>query len=245
MMLIVWLISIVKKDAGIVDPFWGIGFALVAWVVFAQAESSSRMYLLCAMVTIWAIRLSGYLFVRNLGHQEDSRYAAMREKHGKKFWWVSLLTVFLLQGTLLWFISFPVIVAGVSSADCPLTWLDLVGFVVWLIGWLFEAIADWQLAVFKSNPENKGQVLDKGLWRFSRHPNYFGNFLIWWGIFIVSISAFGWTTIASPLLMSFLLLKVSGVAMLEKTIGDRRPGYREYCMRTNAFFPGPVKSPKK
>ncbi len=239
MMFCFWLLSLVKQDASIVDPFWGTGFVVLAWVsIYFVDVVSARSILLVSMITIWGLRLSIYLLIRNSGHGEDRRYVAMREKHGKRFWWVSLLTVFGLQGVIMWFVSMT-FQAGMflSTSDGSLNWLDWIGFAIWSIGLFFEAVGDYQMSSFKSNPANKGKVMDRGLWKLTRHPNYFGDFCIWWGVFFVALASGGWWTILSPLLMSVLLMKVSGVTLLESDIEERRPGYREYKQNTNAFFP--------
>jgi steroid 5-alpha reductase family enzyme len=191
------------------------------------------------MVTVWGLRLSGYLIWRNLGKSEDFRYQEMRAKAPHRFWLTSLFRVFLLQGGLIWVISVPVVVSQTVGTD--LYWLDYLGVLCWGIGLLFETVGDIQLARFKARPDSKGKVMDRGLWRYTRHPNYFGDFSVWWGHYLVAAAGGAWWTIFSPLVMSFLLLRVSGVALLEKTISERRPEYEEYARRTNAFFPGPPK----
>jgi steroid 5-alpha reductase family enzyme len=163
----------------------------------------------------------------------------MRDHHGPRFWWVSLLTVFLLQGVILWIVSMPIQVAMVMASTKPLGWLDLVGVALWGIGLFFEAVGDFQMARFQADSQNTGRVMDRGLWRLTRHPNYFGDFCVWWGVYLTAASAGASWTIFSPLLMSFLLLKVSGVTLLEKTITDRRPDYAAYQARTSSFLPWP------
>ncbi len=238
-MFLLWLLSLAKRDASIVDPFWPAGFVIIAWVALWWTESpTERAWLLVAMTTIWGLRLSGFLLWRNWGKPEDYRYAEMRDKHGERFVFVSLLTVFTLQGVLMWIVSWPV-QFGQLEAGTSLGLLDGVGVVIWLIGVFFESVGDHQLARFKARPENRGKVLDRGLWRYTRHPNYFGDFCVWWGLYLVATSGGAWWTAVGPLLMSFLLLRFSGVSLLESTIVDRRPGYRSYIQRTNAFFPGP------
>ncbi|MEX1208181.1 MAG: DUF1295 domain-containing protein [Acidimicrobiia bacterium] len=240
-LVVVWLASLALHNASIVDPFWGTGFTIVAWTAFIVAgDRGAHDLLLALLVTIWGTRLSGYLLWRSIGKEEDYRYQAFRRRWGSRFGIVSLFTVFLLQGVLLWIVSLPVQVAMLAPGEIGL--LSAIGIVVWGIGLSFEAIGDWQLARFKANPDNRGQVMDRGMWRYTRHPNYFGDFCVWWGIFIAALDASGtaWTVIG-PMLMSWLLIRVSGVAMLEKTIAKRRPGYAEYAARTNAFFPGPVR----
>lgn len=238
LMVIVWLISILIRDASIVDMVWGFGFVLSAWVTnMAAGYDSARGLLLTILVSLWGLRLSGYLVWRNLGKPEDYRYQEMRKQSGERFWLVSLFRVFLLQGVLMWVISVPVTITQTARTD--LFWLDYAGLAVWLVGLFFEAVGDLQLASFKARPDSKGRVMDRGLWRYTRHPNYFGDFAVWWGHYLVALAGGGWWTIFSPLVMSTLLLRVSGVAMLEKTIGVRRPEYEEYAARTNTFFPGP------
>lgn len=239
-MTILWLVSLVRRDASLVDPFWGIGFVLVAWgAALLHQPVSVRGWLLVGLTTVWGLRLAGFLWYRNWGHGEDRRYAAMRAHHGDRFWWVSLFTVFLLQGTILWFVAWPLQAAAAQSVASPLGWLDALGVAVWFVGLFFESVGDWQLARFKADPDNAGRVMDRGLWRYTRHPNYFGDFCVWWGLYLIAAAGGAWWTIGSPLLMSFLLLRVSGVTLLEQTIVERRPDYAAYQARTNAFFPGP------
>lgn len=243
-MTCLWLLSLARRDASIVDPFWGTGFIIVVWFTSASLppnQAVARSWLLVALTTIWGMRLSLYLLWRNWGHGEDRRYRAMREYHGPRFWWVSLLTVFLLQAVILWIVSIPIQVAMVTAATKPHGWLDLAGVALWSIGLFFEAVGDYQMARFQSDPHHAGRVMDRGLWRYTRHPNYFGDFCVWWGVYLIAVSGGAAWTIFSPLLMSFLLLKVSGVRLLEKQIASRRPEYVEYQLRTNAFFPGPTR----
>ena len=238
-----WLVSVWLRDASIVDPFWGTGFALTAWLAVAlNGAPSARSLLLASLTTMWGLRLSLYLLRRNWGHGEDRRYVAMREHHGARFWWVSLFTVFLLQGVILWLVSWPLQAVAAGDNHQPLGWLDGLGAILWAVGVVFETIGDWQLAHFKKDPANAGKVLDRGLWRYTRHPNYFGDFCVWWGIYLIAMSGGSSWTVLSPIVMSILLIKVSGVTLLESTISDRRPEYAAYRTRTNAFFPGPPKS---
>ncbi len=235
-----WVVSVIRRDSSIVDPCWGIGFVIVAWVTCWQASATvDRSQLLLVLVSLWGLRLSGYLTWRNHGKGEDYRYVAMRDYHGDRFWIVSLFSIFWLQAVILWFVSLPVQVVIGQATEIPLNGLDLAGVSIWFLGMVFETAGDLQLARFKANPENSGKVMDRGLWRFTRHPNYFGDFCVWWGIYLIALSAGAGWTVASPAFMSFLLLRVSGVQLLEQTIAERRPGYREYIKRTNAFFPGP------
>lgn len=244
MMVLFWLLSLALKDASIVDPFWGTGFVVLAWVTFFNvSEISSRSVLLLILVTVWGLRLSIYLLWRNVGKGEDRRYGAMRDKHGKNFWWVSLITVFVLQGLIMWFVSLTFQSGMHGSQDGgSLYWLDWIGIAIWSVGFFFEAVGDYQMARFKADPSNKCRVMDRGLWSLTRHPNYFGDFCIWWGIFVIASASGAWWTILSPILMSVLLLKVSGVSLLESDIEERRPGYREYKNKTNSFFPWPARS---
>lgn len=239
LMVALWVLSLVKRNAAIVDIFWGLGFVVVAWLTFYSAQGYLlRRSLLVVMTTLWGVRLAAHIAVRSMGKGEDRRYKAWRESHGKSFWWVSLFKIFLLQGLLLWVISLPIQAGQLSRLPDRFTSLDLLGFTVWLTGFLFEALADWQLAGFQSDPGNKGKVLDSGLWSLTRHPNYFGECMLWWGIFAVALSN-PWNawTVLSPLVLTLLLLKVSGVALMEKSIVETRPGYGVYMKTTSAFLP--------
>lgn len=233
-----WLLSLVKKDVSFVDSLWSLFFLLAAAVFAAHTQPfSARGLLVLVLVAVWALRLSVYITARNWGQPEDYRYQAIRAANEPGFAFKALYIVFGLQGVLAWIIAVPLLPAIASTA--PLGLLDFIAVALWLVGFVFEAVGDYQLARFKRQPENKGRVMDSGLWRYTRHPNYFGDFCIWWGFFLFAAAAGAWWTIFSPLLMSFLLLRVSGVAMLEKTIENRRPAYADYIRRTNAFFPGP------
>lgn len=240
---VLWLLSLTRRDASIIDPFWGAGFVIVAWFAYvSNSPVTGRVWILVWLTTMWGLRLALFLLWRKLGHGEDRRYAAMRAHHGRRFWWISFFTVFLLQGVILWFVSLPIQVAAVKNAPATLGWLDAAGIATWCLGLCFEAVGDWQLWRFQADPKNAGRVLDRGLWRFTRHPNYFGDFCVWWGLYLVATAGGGFWTIGSPLLMSLLLLRVSGVTLLERTIKQRRPEYAAYQLRTNAFFPGPPRS---
>ncbi|MCH9649294.1 MAG: DUF1295 domain-containing protein [Deltaproteobacteria bacterium] len=241
---LLWLLSLRLKNAGIVDIFWGLGFVGLTW--FAHFHSNSpgstesagpAQWLHLVLVTIWGVRLAGYIGWRNHGQSEDYRYAAMRERHGRSFWWVSLFTVFLLQATLVAALGCLLVIVQTTTPRSVTPW-DLLGAGLWSVGFLFESVGDAQLHRFKADPRHRGQVLDRGLWRYTRHPNYFGEALLWWGYAAFALGSAGsiWT-LWSPLVMTLLLLKVSGVALLEKTIVERRPGYRQYIESTNAFLP--------
>ena len=240
-MLLLWGISVYRKDTSIIDLFWGFGFAVIAWVSLAMASRGTpRSWLITVLVSCWGIRLSGYLTWRNWGKPEDYRYAAMRERHGNKFPLVSLLTVFVLQGVIMWVVSLPIQV-GIAGSLPPLlpAWL---GVGCYAIGMFFESMGDYQLARFKANPANRGNVMNRGLWRYTRHPNYFGDFLVWWGIYLVAVeSGSWWWTIVGPALMSFLLVRVSGVRLLEGSLQSRLAGYDNYIRNTSSFFPLPPK----
>jgi len=215
--------------------FWGLGFVIVAWTsAVLSGWTQWRAVLIVAMATAWGLRLAIYLAWRNIGEAEDRRYRAMRDHWGERFPIVSLFTVFWLQAIVLWVVAMP-LQAGVRTTS-DLGPLDATGLVLWCVGLFFEAIGDWQLLRFKADPANAGRVLDSGLWRYTRHPNYFGDFLIWWGFFLVAAAGGEWWTIVSPLLMSVLLMKVSGVTLLEKSLVDRKPEYQSYVNRTSAFF---------
>jgi steroid 5-alpha reductase family enzyme len=240
-MIVVWLLSLARRDVSIVDVFWGLGFVLVALVSHACGEGAvARKNLITILTIAWGLRLAIYLLWRNWDQEEDYRYRAMRARYGERFPLVSLYLVFGLQGALMWIVSLPIQVAQSSPTPEHLTWLDVTGALLWAVGLGFEAIGDWQLSRFRADAANRGKVMDRGLWRYTRHPNYFGDFLVWWGFGAIALAGpLGAFALVGPALMSVLLLRVSGVAMLERTIGRRRPGYREYQLRTNAFFPGP------
>ncbi|MDB5888816.1 MAG: hypothetical protein JWM03_1688 [Rhodocyclales bacterium] len=244
---ITWLISLACKDVSIVDRVWPI-FMLAAGLTYACSlgASSSRAVVTLTLAAIWDLRLSGYITWRNWGGEEDRRYQEIRARNQPNFAFKSLHLIFALQAMLAWIIAAPLLIA--VAGKNTLGWLDAIGMFVAAFGIAFEGIADTQMARFKSRPENKGVVMDRGLWRYTRHPNYFGESCTWWGFFLVALGAGGgWIgilTIISPVLLTLLLLKVSGVSLMEKDIGERRPGYREYIAHTNAFLPGPPRDSK-
>ena len=238
-MLVFWTTSLARRDASIVDIGWGLGFVGIAVVSCALSPGwDGRRWLLTGMTALWGLRLAGYLFWRNHGQPEDYRYQAMRRKYGERFGLVSLVTVFALQGVLMWIVSLPVQIGQLSQEPAQITALDLAGVLVWAAGLLFETVGDLQLARFKADPANRGQVMDRGLWRYTRHPNYFGDACAWWGLYLVALATGAWWTALGPALMTFLLMRVSGVPMLERNMAKRRPAYTDYVERTNAFFPG-------
>lgn len=231
-MTALWLYSLRTRDVSIVDIAWGPAFLVVS-AASATQGAGPRAGLLLGMVGLWAVRLGAYLYLRNHGRPEDSRYAAMRART-PGFAWRSLFTVFWLQAALVLLVSVPVR-WGIGSPE-PLGAVHFVGVALWGVGMAFEAGGDWQLSKFKADPANAGKVMDQGFWRYTRHPNYFGDFCVWWGLWLVSGQ---WWAFFGPAIMSWLLLRVSGVALLESTIVDRRPAYRDYIARTSAFFPRP------
>jgi steroid 5-alpha reductase family enzyme len=239
LMVLLWLASLVLKNSSIVDIFWGTGFVITTWIAFLLTPDGyvMRKLLLSILVTIWGLRLSLHILRRNWRKGEDFRYQVWRRDAGAAWWWRSFFKVFLLQGILLWIISAPLLAAQFKSRPAHLTWIDTLAIPVWLIGFFFEAVGDWQLARFKANPSNKGKVLDTGVWRTTRHPNYFGDATQWWAYYLIALAAGGWWTIFSPLIMTTLLLRVSGVTLLEKTLKAEKPGYKEYVERTSEFIP--------
>jgi steroid 5-alpha reductase family enzyme len=244
LMLAAWVVSLAIRDASIVDIVWGLGFVLVAWVSFAVADGSdARRALVVVLTTLWGVRLAGYLAWRNLGQGEDYRYQAMRRRHGARFGLVSLFLVFGLQGLGMWTVSLPVQAAQVPDTPSGLVALDYVGLALWCAGMFFETVGDLQLARFRSDPSNGGKVMDRGLWRYTRHPNYFGDFCVWWGLGAIALATGeAWWALAGPLVMTVLLMRVSGVPMLERHMRKRRPGYEDYARRTSAFFPRPPRA---
>ena len=239
MMTTLWVISVFIKNVSIVDLFWGLGFVVTGWFYYFNTEGlESRKLVLMIMVTVWGLRLSGYLTWRNAGKGEDFRYKQFRKNYGeRRYWWISFFQTFLLQGVLMWLISVPLLGAQYLSVNSHLGVLDFAGIILWVIGITFETGGDYQLARFKADPSNKGKVLDSGFWKFSRHPNYFGDAAAWWGYGLLSIAAGSFLPALGSLLMTALIIKVSGVALLEKSLVSDKPGYREYVERTSAFIP--------
>ena len=239
MMLAGWILSLRTRNVSIVDSLWGIGFVLIAWITFFGADGYLfRQWLICVLVTLWGTRLCVYLSWRNWGAGEDPRYAAWRRQSGERFRIVSLWKVFLLQAVVLWVVSFVVQFAQIPKAPDRPTAMDGIGTAVWLVGFFFEAVGDWQLARFKADPANRGRVMNRGLWAYTRHPNYFGECLIWWGIYLIALSNFSlWWTVISPAVMTLVLLKMTGIALTEKTIVKNRPEYQNYMQTTSAFVP--------
>ena len=243
--VILWLASIPLRDTSIVDRFWGPGCALPAWIAYVMANGASdRKLLVTTLVTLWAARLCYHITKRNWGHGEDPRYAKLRSwtKPGQSFHWISLRQVFLLQGLCAWVVSLPLQVAQVYPEPQQLGWLALLGTIVWFVGVFFEAVSDYQLKRFKSQPMNEGKLMDQGLWAWTRHPNYFGDLTVWVGLTLIACEhPIGLLTIVSPLVMGHFLLNITGKRLLEKGLRQRYPDYAEYERRTSGFFPMPPK----
>lgn len=239
LMTLLWVFSVIRRDASIVDPWWSMGFLLVAANTAARTGLTAGKALLLVLVGLWAVRLWLHLLLRSRGRPEDPRYAGFRQRFGPaRYWWVSFFQVFLLQGCLLLLISAPLQLAAAAAVPDPVTLADLVGLAAFTVGLAIEAVADRQLQAFRNDPSKKGKVLDTGLWGWSRHPNYFGEALLWWGLWACSLDQpFGWATVLSPLLLTFLLLRVSGVTMLDAHMRATRPGYDAYLKRTPGFIP--------
>lgn len=244
LMVLVWLASLPLRDASIVDSFWGLGFVAIAWVCFAIGHGcQGRRLLMAALVTVWGLRLAIHITRRNYGQGEDRRYVAMRERDGSRFALTSLYRVFLLQGVVMWVVSLPLQAAGSLGAGRQLGVLDAIGAGVWLIGFGFEALGDFQLDRFKADPSSRGKVMDRGLWRYTRHPNYFGDATLWWALGIIALGAgisAAWG-LAGSACDTLILTRVSGKPILEHDIEQRRPGYKEYIERTSGFLPLPPK----
>jgi steroid 5-alpha reductase family enzyme len=236
-MSLIFVLACIKKDNSIVDVAWGIGFILVAVLTFfLEAKFTIRHILVTALVLAWGSRLAIHIAKRNKGRGEDFRYAQWRKDWGKWFFIRSFFQVYMLQGLFLLITAYPVMLIN-HSKETGIVLLDVIGVIVWLKGFFFEAVGDYQLSKFKRNAGNKGKIMTRGLWRYTRHPNYFGETAMWWGIFLMALSVrYGWTAIVSPLMITFLLLRVSGITMLEKKyVGNKE--FEEYAKRTSAFFP--------
>ena len=239
LMVAAWLLSLRLRDVSIVDSVWGLGFVLVAWISCALGGGDmGRRLLIALLVSVWGLRLAAHITLRKLREPgEDYRYARMRERHGSSFPVRSLGTIFGLQGALVWVVSLPL--QGGANGGGSLGAVDVAGTALWAIGLAFEAIGDWQLARFRADPASSGRVMDRGLWRYTRHPNYFGDLTVWWGLYLIAVAGGAWWSIVGPLVMSMLLIRVSGKALLERSLRKRRPGYDEYVARTSGFFPLP------
>lgn len=231
-----WLVSLAKSDVSIVDSMWSVLiWAAGAVYIETAPDVSTRGWLTFALLTVWTVRLSVYITARNWGEPEDRRYQAIRANNQPNFAVKSLYIVFLLQSALAWIVSLPLL--ATSRSTNALGILDGLGAALAIVGVACETIADWQLSRFKASPNHRGRVLSEGLWRYSRHPNYFGECCVWWGLWLIALSAGAWWSIVSPILMTVLLLRVSGVALLERDLSERRPAYAQYIERTSAFIP--------
>lgn len=236
---LLWGLGTIIKNVSIIDLFWGMGFVIVnAFYFYNSGDIFTRKILLLVLVSLWGLRLSIYLSWRNIGKGEDFRYQAFRKNFGPdRYWWFSYFQVFLLQGALIMFVSLPLLGTHTQTLSDVLNWGDYLGVFVFMIGFVFEAGGDFQLARFKQNPNNKGKVLNTGFWKYTRHPNYFGDSAVWWSFGVFSIAAGSYWPVIGSLLMTLLIIKVSGVALLEKSMNDTKPQYREYIRKTSSFLP--------
>jgi steroid 5-alpha reductase family enzyme len=234
-----FVISLIKGRNDVADVAWGLGFVLMSWTsFFLSGDFDLRGLLVCILVSIWGLRLARHIYVRNVGKAEDYRYLAWRKEWGKWFYLRSYSQVYLLQGFLLFLIVSPVLVINANSGP-SLGFLDLLGALVWSLGFYFESVGDAQLAHFIKDPTNKGKLMQDGLWAYTRHPNYFGEVTQWWGLWLVALSVSGgWISIVGPLTITFLILKVSGIPMLEKKMAEN-PDFAEYKRRVSMFIPLP------
>ena len=239
LMFVAWLLSLALRNVGIVDVFWGLAIAGAGgtWLLL-QADAGPRGALALLLAVLWAARLALHILWRNWGKPEDRRYRVIRARNEPNFAFKSLYLVFLLQALLAWLVAMPLLGTALSGAR-PLGPVDLMGVLLWFAGFLLQATADVQLARFQQRPDADRAVMNRGVWRYSRHPNYFGEFLMWWGIWVIAAAGGAWWTFFGPLLITFFLLKVSGVALTEKDIASRRPEYQDYIRRTSAFVPLP------
>ncbi len=239
LMTFLWILSVYLRNVSIVDLFWGLGFIIVnAFYFFSSEAINIRQIVLFVMVAIWGLRLSIYLAWRNIGKGEDFRYREFRRKFGvKNYWWISYFQTFLLQGILMWIISVTLYGVSLSSNETSLNIIDFIGILIWMVGFIFEAGGDFQMAKFKMNLLNKGKVLNTGFWRFTRHPNYFGDAAVWWGYGLLCIASGSPWYIIGSIIMTLLIIKVSGVALLEQTLKNQKPEYSAYIQKTNSFFP--------
>ena len=236
-----FLIALARKDNSLADIGWGIGFILIAALSFwLEPGWTLRHILVSGLVLAWGLRLAVHILIRNRKRGEDFRYAKWRRDWGRWFVLRSYLQVFLLQGAILLLIAYPIMRIDHSTEE-GLTLLDLGGISVWLVGFIFEAVADRQLLRFKRDPAHKGRIITTGLWAYTRHPNYFGEATMWWGLFLIALSVEnGWTAVISPVVITFMLLRVSGVTLLEKKYAGNRE-FEEYARKTSAFIPRPPK----
>ncbi|MEJ2604323.1 MAG: DUF1295 domain-containing protein [Gammaproteobacteria bacterium] len=241
--LLLWLVSIPLRDVSIIDMAFAmilLAVTVVTWTMTDGAQPRKNLILL--LVALWAVRITAHLVRRNWGHGEDPRYTKLRSwvADDRAFIWLSLRQVFLLQGVVLWLVSLPVQVGQIYRVPAELGVPAALGTAVWLLGFVFETVADRQLARFRADPANKGKVLDTGLWRYSRHPNYFGELCVWWGLFLVACdNPWGLMTIIGPIGYTHLIVNVTGQRTLDKKLARDKPGYREYMERTSGLIPLP------
>ena len=238
---LVWLLSLAVGDSGIVDIFWGLGFMAIAWF-FPPPDPGGlapRALLVAVLVTAWGIRLSAHILRRNWGRGEDYRYRAWREQAGSTWWWRSYVKVFLFQGGVMWLVAAPVVAVLSRSRQPALGWFDMLAVAVWAVGFGIETLGDMQQARFRANPENTGRLMTGGVWRYTRHPDHFGDSTVWWGHYLVAAASGAWWSVFSPVLMTYLLRRVSGARVGERELRSTTPGYRAYIESTSAFFPRP------
>ena len=236
---LLWIWSVFIKNVSIVDIFWGVGFVVVnTFYVFMSGELNARKIVILTLVCIWGFRLAIYLAIRNIGKGEDFRYQEFRQNYGpKRYWWFSYFQTFLLQGILIMIISLPLLGINYNNSNGNLQILDYLGIIIWLIGFTFETVGDFQLSNFKRDSKNKGKILHTGLWKYTRHPNYFGDSAVWWAYGIFSIAAGSYWQVIGAVIMTLLILKISGVSLLEKTLKETKPQYKEYIQKTSSFIP--------
>lgn len=243
--LALWALSIRLRDASIVDIFWGPSFALIAvatWLNVQDVGVESRKLLIVALTCIWSLRLGVYIWLRARGHGEDPRYTAFR-KHATGNENIFILrNVYLAQGRAMWITSLPVQVGQFLVRPESIGLIAWIGVAVWTMGFLFETVGDWQLARFRANPANAGRIMDQGLWRYTRHPNYFGDACVWWGLCLIACDHWiGLISLYGPWRMTHSLVNRTGKALLEKKMRKTRPEYEAYIARTSGFFPWPPK----
>ncbi len=236
---LLWIWSVFIKNVSIVDIFWGVGFVVVnTFYVFMSGELNARKIVILTLVCIWGFRLAIYLAIRNIGKGEDFRYQEFRQNYGpKRYWWFSYFQTFLLQGILIMIISLPLLGINYNNSNGNLQILDYLGIIIWIIGFTFETVGDFQLSNFKRDSKNKGKILHTGLWKYTRHPNYFGDSAVWWAYGIFSIAAGSYWQAIGAVIMTLLILKISGVSLLEKTLKETKPQYKEYIQKTSSFIP--------
>jgi len=236
---LLWGLSVIIKNVSIVDLFWGMGYVIVnAFYFYNSGDFYARKILLLVLVTLWGLRLFTYLSWRNIGKGEDFRYQEFRRTYGaERYWWYSYFQTFLLQGALIMIVSLPLLGTNSQTHSNELNWIDYLGIIVFIVGFIFESGGDLQLAKFKKNPNNKGKVLNTGLWKYTRHPNYFGDSAVWWSFGIFSIASGSYWPVIGSVIMTLLIIKVSGVALLEKSLNNTKPQYQDYIQKTNSFFP--------